>query len=203
MLTAPIGAIRAVLIRAEKNMHFNSQNRRRLTGISKDTCQSAERAVTPRTTQEPAAESLKIIFNFPFPLILFLVPFHTHAHTNTHTLPGFQTTAGTSAAVWHVIYRVRGERKRGTYSLRWVYSSLALQMHQICYRKCDQGQAWMPLRVIVEGTRCRWQLKGDTDNSYLSITVLLTHLKPETCGLYAQTGCSSTHTQCPIISRIH
>lgn len=40
----------------------------------------------------------------------------------------------------------------------------------------------MPLRVIAEGTRCRWQLKGDTDNSYLSITVLLTHLKPKPVG---------------------
>lgn len=61
----------------------------------------------------------------------------------------------------------------------------------------------MPLRVIVEGTGCRRQLKGDTDNSYLSITVLLTHLKPETCGLYAQAVCSTMHTECPIIGRFH
>lgn len=61
----------------------------------------------------------------------------------------------------------------------------------------------MPLRVIVEGTSCRWQLKGDTDNSYLSITVLLTHLKPETCGLCALTISASMHSECTTISRFH
>lgn len=128
----------------------------------------------------------KIIFYFSF-LFSFFFLSHTctHQYTHTHTLFPLSHYSRYICNRLTCDLQSEGVKKRETYSLRWVYSLLALQMHQICYRKCDQGQAWMPLRVIVEGTRCRWQLKGDTDNSYLSITVLLTHLKPETCGLYA------------------
>lgn len=143
MLTAPIGAIRAVLIRA---------------GGGK-ICISTVRteAASPAFQRTPVSQLKELSLHVPhrsrpqsrkdnlllFPLILFLFPFHTHAHTNTHTHTHSFSLSDYSRYICNRLtcdLQSEGE-KRGTYSLRWVYSSLALQMHQICYRKCDRGQA--------------------------------------------------------------
>lgn len=78
MLTAPIGAIRAVTIRAA-NMHFNSWNRRHLAGISKDTCHSTERPVTLCLAAEPGKDAMIILTSLA--VFFTFILFHTRSLT--------------------------------------------------------------------------------------------------------------------------